>query len=70
VVSPGKEHSAAKARPGLIGVLEKLGDQQPESFSFISTGTSAASARGNLAGALTPLAVAALEWCPTLVHRA
>jgi len=28
VVSPGKEHSAAKARPGLIGVLEKLTPQQ------------------------------------------
>ena len=28
VVSPGKEHSAAKARPGLIGVLDKLESQQ------------------------------------------
>ncbi|UUZ66186.1 transposase (plasmid) [Polaromonas sp. P1-6] len=28
VVSPGKEHSAAKARPGLIGVLDKLEPQQ------------------------------------------
>jgi hypothetical protein len=28
VVCPGKEHSAAKARPGLIGVLEKLTPQQ------------------------------------------
>jgi len=28
VVSPGKEHSAAKARPGLMGVLEKLTPQQ------------------------------------------
>ena len=28
VVSPGKEHSAAKARPGLISVLENLSDQQ------------------------------------------
>jgi hypothetical protein len=28
VVSPGKEHSAAKARPGLMGVLEKLNDEQ------------------------------------------
>jgi hypothetical protein len=28
VVSLGKEHSAAKARPGLIGVLEKLDAQQ------------------------------------------
>ena len=28
VVSPGKEHSAAKARPGLIGVLDKLQPQQ------------------------------------------
>ncbi len=28
VVSPGKEHSAAKARPGLIGVLEKLTPEQ------------------------------------------
>jgi hypothetical protein len=28
VVSPGKEHSAAKARPGLMGVLEKLTPEQ------------------------------------------
>ena len=28
VVSPGKAHSAAKARPGLIGVLDKLDEQQ------------------------------------------
>lgn len=28
VVSPGKEHSAAKARPGLIDVLDKLEPQQ------------------------------------------
>ena len=28
VFSPGTEHSAAKARPGLIGVLENLGAQQ------------------------------------------
>lgn len=28
VVSPGLEHSAAKARPGLIGVLERLSEQQ------------------------------------------
>jgi hypothetical protein len=28
VVSPGKEHSAAKARPGLMGVLDKLNGQQ------------------------------------------
>lgn len=28
VVSPGKEHSAAKAQPGLIGVLDKLNEQQ------------------------------------------
>ena len=28
VISPNKEHSAAKARPGLIGVLEKLNVQQ------------------------------------------
>ena len=28
VVSPGKEHSAGKARPGLVGVLDKLEPQQ------------------------------------------
>lgn len=28
VVSPGKEHSAGKARPGLMGVLDKLEPQQ------------------------------------------
>ena len=28
VVSPGKEHSAGKARPGLVGVLDKLTPQQ------------------------------------------
>ena len=28
VVSPGKEHSAGKARPGLMGVLDKLTPQQ------------------------------------------
>jgi hypothetical protein len=28
VVSPGKEHSAAKARPGLMGVLDKLTPEQ------------------------------------------
>ena len=28
VVSPGKEHSAAKARPGLIAVLERLAPEQ------------------------------------------
>ena len=28
VVSPGLEHSAAKARPGLMGVLDRLGEQQ------------------------------------------
>jgi len=28
VVSPGEEHSSAKARPGLMGVLEKLTPQQ------------------------------------------
>lgn len=28
VVSPGKEHSAAKARPGLIGILDKLPAEQ------------------------------------------
>ena len=27
VVSPDKDHSAAKARPGLIGVLDKLSEQ-------------------------------------------
>ncbi len=30
VVSPGKEHSAAKARPGLVAILDKLpGEQRP-----------------------------------------
>lgn len=29
VVSSGKEHSAAKARPGLIDVLQRLGPQRP-----------------------------------------
>ena len=28
VVSPGKEHSAGKARPGLVGVLDKLEPKQ------------------------------------------